>query len=129
MKLDCKEISINDGELGCEVTFSENEDLGSTIENLSFKEIINSIGRYLLLQRTYPEDDFGRDNYYFETHDENLCGELEDFEIVLSRQSFELKFDSEIVEISINPSDKEFADLRHVLPIIIDKRGVLIINE
>ena len=129
MKLDCKEISISDGELGCEVTFSENEDLGSKIENMSFKEIISSIGRYLLLQRTYPEDDFGRDNYYFETHDENLCGELEDFEIVLSRQSFELKFDSEIVEISINPSDKEFADLKHVLPIIINKRGGLIINE
>ena len=129
MKLDCKEISINDGELGCEVTFSENEELGSKIENLSFKEIIDSIGRYLLLQRTYPEDDFGRDNYYFETHDENLCGDLEDFEIILSRQSFILKFDSEIVEISINPSDKEFADLMHVLPIIINKRGNLIINE
>jgi len=129
MKLDCKEISINDGELGCGVTFSENEDLGSKIENMSFKEIINSIGRYLLLQRTYPEDDLGRDNYYFETHDENLCGELEDFEIVLSRQSFELKFDSEIVEISINPSDNEFVDLKHVLPIIINKRGGLIINE
>lgn len=129
MKLDCKEISINDGELGCEVTFSENEELGSKIENMSFKEIIDSIGRYLLLQRTYPEDDFDRDSYYFETHDENLCGELEDFEIVLSRQSFVLKFDSEIVEISINPSDKEFADLMHVLPIIINKRGVLIIKE
>ena len=129
MKLDCKEISINDGELGCEVTFSENEELGSKIENMSFKEIIDSIGRYLLLKRTYPEDDFDRDSYYFETHDENLCGELEDFEIVLSRQSFVLKFDSEIVEISINPSDKEFADLMHVLPIIINKRGVLIIKE
>lgn len=129
MKLDCKEISINNGELGCQVTFSENEDLGSKIENMSFKEIIDSIGRYLLLQRTYPEDDFGRDNYYFETHDENLCRELEDFEIVLSRQSFELKFDSEIIEISINPSDKEFTDLKHILPIIINKRGGLIINE
>jgi hypothetical protein len=129
MKLDCKEISINDGELGCEVTFSENEDLGSKNENMSLKEIIDSIGKYLLLQRTYPEDDLGRDYYYFETHDENLGGELEDFEIVLSRQSFELKFDSEIVEISINPSDKEFADLKHVLPIIINKRRGLIINE
>jgi hypothetical protein len=129
MKFDCKEISINDGELGCEVTFSENEELGSKIENMSFKEIIDSIGRYLLLQRTYPEDDLCRDNYYFETHYEKLCGELEDFEIVLSRKSFELKFDSEIVEISINPSDKEFADLVYILPIIINKRGSLIISE
>ena len=53
MKLDCKDISINNGELGCEVTFSENEDLGCKIENLSFKEIIDSVGRYLLLQLNY----------------------------------------------------------------------------
>ena len=129
MKLDCKEISINEGELGCEVTFSESEQLGSENENMSFNEMIVSIGRYLLLQRTYPEDEFDRDNYYFETHDENLCGELEGFEIVLSRQSFELKFDSEIVEISINPSENEYVDLKHVLPIIINKRGNLIINK
>jgi hypothetical protein len=129
MKLDCKEISIIDGELGCEVTFSENGELGSKIEKMSFKGIIDSIGRYLLLQRSYPEDDFDRDNYYFETHDENLCGDLKDFEIELSRQSFILKFDSEIIEILINPSDKEFADLKSVLRIIINKRGNLIINE
>lgn len=129
MKLNCKEISISDGELGCQVTFSENEDLGSKIENMSFKEIIESIGRYLLLQRTYPEDDFGRDNYYFETHNAILSGELEAFEIVMSRQSFELKFDSETIGISINPTDKEYAELKRVLPIIINKRGRLIINE
>jgi len=129
MKLDCKEISINEGELGCEVTFSESEEFGSENENMSFNEIIDSIGRYLLLQRTYPEDEFDSDNYYFETHDENLCGDLEDFEIVLSRRCFELKFDSEIIEISINPSDKEFADLMHILPILINEQGNLTIKE
>lgn len=129
MKLDCKEISINNGEFGCEVTFSENEKLGSKIENMLYKEIIDSIGRYLLLQRTYPEDDFDRDNYYFETQDENLCGDLENFEIVLSRHCFELKFDSEIIEISINPSNKEFSDLMHILPILINEQGNLTIKE
>jgi hypothetical protein len=129
MKLDCREISISDEELGCQVNFSENEDLGSKTENMSFKEIIESIGRYLLLQRSYPEDDLERDYYYFVTHDENLCGVLENFEIVLSRKSFELKFDSEIIEISINPTNKEYTELKRVLPIIINKRGRLIINE
>jgi len=129
MKLDCKEISIDDGELGCEVTFSESEELGSENENMSFNEIIDSIGRYLLLQRTYPEDEFDKDNYYFETHDENLCGDLEHFEIVLSRRCFELKFDSEIIEISMNPSEKEFADLMHILPILINEQGNLTIKD
>jgi hypothetical protein len=129
MKLDCKEISINDDDLGCQITFSENEDLGSKTENMSFKEIIESIGRYLLLQRSYPEDDFGNGNYYFETHDENLHGELEDFEMLLSRSCFELKFSEDKIEVSINPTEKEFAELKRVLPILIFGKGKLIIDE
>ena len=128
MKLDCKQISISDDDLGCQVTFHEKEQLGEETAKMSVREIIDSIGRYLLLQRTYSEIDFGKNNYYFETHDENLSGELEAFEIVMSRQSFELQFDSEKIEISINPTDKEYSDLMHVIPIIIDKRGRLTIN-
>ncbi len=128
MKLDCKQISISDDDLGCQVTFSEKIDLGEKTENMSVKEIIDSIGRYLLLQRTYSEIDYGKDNYYFETQDEILSGELKAFEIVMSRQSFELQFDSETIEISINPTDQEYSDLMHVIPIIIDKRGRLTVN-
>jgi hypothetical protein len=122
MKFDCKEISISDEELGCQVTFSENKDLGAETENMSLKEIEESIGKYLLIQRSYPEDDF-------ETHDENINGDLEDFEIILSRHSFTLNLDSEIIEISINPTKEEYAELKRVLPIIIDKQGGLIIHE
>ena len=103
--------------------------MGEEIEEMSLREIVDSIGRYLLLQRTYSEFDFGKDNYYFETHDENLVGKLEAFEIVMSRQSFELQFVSETIKISMNPTDQEFVDLKRVLPIIINKRGRLTINE
>ena len=129
MKFDCKEISISDEELGCQVTFSENKDLGAETENMSLKEIEESIGKYLLIQRSYPEDDFESGNYYFETHDENINGDLEDFEIILSRHSFTLNLDSEIIEISINPTKEEYAELKRILPIIIDKQGGLIIHE
>ena len=129
MKLDCKEISIIEEGFGCQITFHENEDLGSETENMSFKEIIESIGRYLLLQRSYPENDIGGGNYYFETHDENLCGDLEDFEIILSRSCFELRFSDDNIEISINPTEKEFAELKRVLPILIFGKGKLIIYE
>lgn len=129
MKLNCKEILISDDDLGCQVTFSENEDLGSKIENMSDKEIIESIGRYLLLQRSYPEDDFEDDNFYYETHDENLCGELEDFEMVLSRNCFELKLPIETIVISIKPTLKEYSELKRVLPILAFKNGKLIIKE
>ena len=129
MKFVCKEISISDEELGCQVTFSENEDLGPETANMSLKEIEESIGKYLLLQRSFPEDEFEEDNYYFETHDENLCGDLENFKIILSRQSFKLKLDGEIIEISINPTNKEYIELSHILPIIINNQGGLIIND
>lgn len=61
MKINCIEISINDEELGCQVTFSEKKDLGEDSENMTVQEIIDSIGRYLLIQRSYPEDEFASD--------------------------------------------------------------------
>jgi|WetSurMetagenome_2_1015567.scaffolds.fasta_scaffold05527_2 hypothetical protein len=129
MDIICKQISISDDDLGCQVIFSERLDLGEKIEGMSVREIVDSIGKYLLLQRTYSEFDFGEDNYYFETHDENLIGKLEAFEIVISKQYFELQFDFEIIKVSMNPTDQEFIDLKRVLPIIINKRGKLTINE
>jgi len=129
MKFDCKEISISDEELGCQVSFSENEDLGSETENMTVNEIMESTGRYLLIQRSYPEDDFESDYYYYETHDENLCGVLDDFEISLQRNCFELKLPIEKIYISLKPTEKEYAELKRVLPILTLEKGKLIINE
>jgi hypothetical protein len=129
MKINCIEIAINDEELGCQVTFSEKEDLGEESAHMSVQEIIDSIGRYLLLQRSYPEDEFESGNYYFETHDENLCGDLVDYEMTLSRNLFELRILNETIEVVIKPTEKEFAQLKDVLPILTDKKGKLIIND
>jgi len=129
MKINCIEISINDEELGCQVTFSEKKDLGEETANMSIQEIIESIGKYLLLQRLYPEDDFASGNYYFETHDENLCGDLVDYEMMLSKTRFELKILNETIEVAINPTEKEYTQLKKILPILTDKEGELTIND
>jgi len=129
MKLNCIEISINDDDLGCQVTFSENKSLGEESANMTTSEIIESIGRYLLLQRSYPEDEFDSNNYYFETHNENLCGDLIDFQMKLSRTFFELEIQSEIIEVSINPTEKEFNDLKKILSLLTNKNGILIVND
>ena len=129
MKLNCIEISINDDDLGCQVTFSENERLGEETANMSVSEIIESIGRYLLLQRSYPEDEFDSNNYYFETHNENLCGDLIDFQMKLSRTFFELEIQSEKVEVLINPTEKEFNELKKILSLLTNKNGRLIVND
>ncbi len=129
MKINCIEISISDEELGCQVTFSEKKDLGEETANMSVQEIIDSIGRYLLLQRSYPEDEFESGNYYFETHDENFCGDLVDYEMLLSRTRFELQILNDTIEVEIKPTEKEFLQLKKVLPILTDKKGKLIIND
>lgn len=129
MKLNCIEIAINEEELGCQVTFSEKKNLGEETANMSMQEIIDSIGRYLLLQRSYPEDEFESGNYYFETHDENLCGDLVDYEILLSRTRFELKILNDTIEVEINPTEREFLQLKKILPILTDKKGKLIVND
>jgi hypothetical protein len=129
MKLNCIEISINDEELGCQVTFSEKKDLGEETANMSVKEIIESIGRYLLLQRSYPEDEFESDYIYFETHDENYAGELVDYEMVLSKKYFELKIPNEKIEVLINPTEKEYSQLKKILPVLTNNSGKLIVND
>lgn len=129
MKINCIEISISDEELGCQVTFSEKKDLGEESANMTVQEIIDSIGRYLLIQRSYPEFEDESDYIYFETHDEEFSGELSDYEMVLSREQFELKLIDGKIEVLINPSDKEYSELKKILPILTNKTGKLIIND
>ncbi|ALO14068.1 hypothetical protein L21SP5_00389 [Salinivirga cyanobacteriivorans] len=129
MKIKCIEISINDEDLGCQVTFSEKKDLGEETANMTVQEIIDSIGRYLLIQRSYPEFEDESDYIYFETHDEEFAGELSDYEMVLSRELFELKLFDGKIEVLINPTDKEYSELKKILPILTNKTGKLTIND
>lgn len=129
MNLNCIEISISDEELGCQVTFSEKKDLGEETVNMSVKEIIESIGRYLLLQRSYSEDDFESDYIYYETHDETFAGELVDYEMVLSKTCFELKFQNEKIKVHINPTEKEYSQLQKTLSILANHSGKLILTD
>lgn len=129
MKLNCIEISINDEDLGCQVIFSENKSLGVESENMTTSEIIESIGRYLLLQKSYPEDEFDRNNYYFETHNENMCGDLIDYKMKLSRTFFELETQNEKIEVSIIPTEKEFEELKKVLSLLTNKNANLVVND
>ena len=129
MKINCIEISISDEELGCQVTFSQNKRLGEKAAEMSIQEIIDSTGEYLLIQRSYPEFEDESDYIYYETHNVEYTGELSDYEMVLSKERFELKLPNGEIEVSINPTDKEFSNLKKVLSILTNKTGKLIIND
>ncbi len=128
MKFKCKEISINDEELGCTITLSDRKVQNNYDKNMTVEEILNSLRQYILLQRTYPEDEFEEDFYYFETSEFDKSGELDDFEIILSKNSFILTIESDIYEIQINPSKQKWDELKDILKKITVKKGKLIIK-
>ena len=74
MKFDCKEISISDEAFDCTLTLSEVKDNAAEQIGMSLEQIMSSSGKYLPLQRTYPEDDFENDSYYFETSEFDKAG-------------------------------------------------------
>ena len=129
MKINCIEISISDEGLGCQVTFSEKKSLGEEAAEMSVQEIIDSTGKYLLIQRSYPDFEDESDYIYFETHNEEFAGALRDYEIVLTKERFELKLLNGEIEVLINPTDKEYTELKKILPILTNKTGKLIVND
>jgi hypothetical protein len=123
MKFNCKEISISDEEFGCTLTLSENKDDGISELEMTTEEIFNSIGRYVMLQRTYPEDRFEEDYYYFESSDFDKSGELNDFEINLSRKVFQMTLGNEIIEIQIGVDDSVYENLKQIIKKISNGKG------
>ena len=125
MNFVCKEISISDEEFGCTVTFSEKEEDNDFEIQKTIDEIMDSIGQYVMLQRTYGEDEFEEDYYYFETSNFEKSGELNDFEIILTETKFVLPTETEKYEIQIHPDRQIFDDLKSVLSKITESKGKL----
>lgn len=128
MKFDCKEISINDDFFGCTVSLSDVVEENNFDKELAVEEIMNSLGQYITLQRTYAEDEFEDDFYYFETHEFDKSGELTDFEIILTEKEFILKIENEKYEIQIQPDRKTLNDLKNALLKITKNKGKLYIQ-
>ncbi len=124
MKFDCKKISISDEEFGCTLTLSDEEG-NRDVENMTTEELMNSSEQYLLLQRTYSEDEFEKDYYYIETSVPDKIGKLKEFSIDLFRTQFVMNWDNEIFEINIDIDNQIFENLKRTLKKIINKKGHL----
>ena len=115
VKFNCKEISINDEAFGCTLTFSEKIEDGKAQAKMTIEELMNSMGQYVMLQRTYAEDEFEKDYYYIETNDPDKCGDLKNFKITLSRTKFLMTYDNELFEITINVDNQQFENLKKAI--------------
>ena len=125
MKFTCKEISISDEEFGCTVTLSENEDDKEFENQKTVDETMDSIGQYIMLQRTFGEDEFEEDYYYFETSDFDKSGELDDFEIILTENNFILTIENDKYEIQIDPNEQEWSELKTAIKRLTEHKGQL----
>ncbi|WP_153799828.1 hypothetical protein [Foetidibacter luteolus] len=71
-----------------------------------------SVEKYILLRRTFLEDEFESDYYYIETNDPEISGELTIFSIYLYRTHLSMTYGNELIEISLNVTDREFESLK-----------------
>ena len=127
MNFKCKELTISDEYLGCTITFSDSIEQ-EFYETHDYDEI-NENEKYLMLKRTYPEDEFENDYYTIELSDFEKSGELKEFKIKLDQNIFKIEWDSKKAEIELDIDNKEYDRLVKALKIVTNNRGQLIINE
>jgi hypothetical protein len=125
MKFECKELSIDNAEIGCSVTFYDKKGEYTFGKEQTVAEMVHSLGKYIILQRTYAEDEFEEDYYYFETNDFEKSGELNTFNILLTKTEFILTIENEKYEIQINTIEKEWNELKEALIKLTEKKGQL----
>lgn len=115
MNFQCKELVIEDEEFGCTITFTD-----TNITDDQFKtgeEIMNSNEKYLLIQRTYPEDDYDVDNYYIETSENDIELLSDDIKmtVAIDQGTFKIHYPGAHLEIKLSLNDKELKNLKGVL--------------
>lgn len=115
MNFQCEELSISDEEFGCTITFSDSKT--SDDQFMTAEEIMNSEEKYLLIQRTYPEDDDDVDNYHIETSETDVELLSDDIEmtVVIDRERFEIDWPGAHLEIGLNLTNKEMKNLEEIL--------------
>jgi len=130
MKVECNRIVISEDDLGLEIEFNENE-LVEDPESLDYNnitEVANSIGPYVLIRRSYPEDEFETDYYYIESNRFDNSGELKKFSLILDKRDLKIKWPNNLVEIELKVVEKDIRALKKALEIFTQIDGELKIN-
>jgi len=132
MKIECNRIRISNDDLVLHIEFLEkkHEEDPESLDYNNITEVVNSIGSYLLIQRSYPEDEFEKDYYYVESSFLEESGELRNFVFTLNEKN--LRFDwenNEGVEIKLNVDEKELERLIKALRLFTKFDGKFLIKK
>jgi hypothetical protein len=105
MKFKGNYIAISKNPSGCEIIINEDDDN---------KDIYNP-GNYLLLQKSYAEDDDDENCVYLETNDSATGGFIKNAVVTLNNKNLTIEFETKKIEIVLNCSEKEYKELKDML--------------
>lgn len=111
MNFECKQLTITDDpDFGCTIEF--NDTIENYNENMSIEELMNSTGKYLLIQRSYPEDEYETDWYTIETSETKIdFNQKDSMHVKLNRKEFEIYCSGVSISIGLTLTDKEYLKL------------------
>ena len=115
MNFECKELNITDDSgFGCTIEFRDKiEDYS---ENMTIEELWNPSGKYLLIQRSYPEEEYDIDWYTIETSETEIeFSQKDKMYVKLGPEEFEIYCSGETVVIGLNLSAIEYTKLEKTL--------------
>ena len=110
----CIELTIQNEEFGCTVTFSDSKSADDQFKTED--EIMNSNDKYLLIQRTYAEDEYDKENYHIESSESNANFDPRKKIIMsINHKRLEAKWSGEEVLIGLNLKNQELENLLRIL--------------
>jgi hypothetical protein len=110
----CIELTIQNEEFGCTVTFSDSKSADDQFK--TEEEIMNSNEKYLLIQRTYAEDEYDKEHYHIESSESNANFDPHEKIIIsINHNRLEAKWSGEEVLIGLNLKNQELENLLRVL--------------
>ena len=129
MNFICEELSITDDpDFGCTIQFSDTKDPGY-IENQSINDLLYSDIKYLLIQKSYPEEQYDNDFYHIETTETDTeLGYRDMLVIHLYKDKIKIEWCGDIVEIGLKLDDKMLSKLRKIFNTRFKDKIILIEN-
>jgi hypothetical protein len=126
MNFHCEELEINDdADFGVTITFSDTKrEYG---ESDSIEDLLHSTDKYLLIQRSYPEEE-GEINWYSieSTESEIELNPKDKIIIKLTQDILEIRWSGELVQIGLTFTEKERNRLETILNRSFKQRLILI---
>ena len=128
MNFECKKLTITDDpDFGCTIEFSDTIERNS--ESMTVEELFNPTSKYLLIERSYPEEENEIDWYTVESSEIEIdFSQKDNIYVKLIPTEFEIYCSGVTMVIGLNLSDQEYSELNKILRTRFKGKVVMIDN-